>query len=232
MKHKKNPSKGDLARAAIGALALKKIADLALKKTVFTKEQSEQASRPVSESVYDTALKLTESYKDASPLAISQTTPKEIADQVVEQLSQDSSLYPGYIPAYPVYPDSQIVYISSGKKHRHGHHGPRRSVVPARTSSLVSAPRRSFPSDRSTITGGGRTEGLEGLGDANEMVSQAVQTGAEAVDALRQASDESSAYIQQAIVHPEKIQENTKKMTPLGLAFTLYTANWVRKMIF
>jgi len=61
---------------------------------------------------------------------------------------------------------------------------------------------------------------------------QVISTGAEAVQAIQSASDESSAFVQQAAVHPDQIAENAKKMSVLGWVVTLYTLNWFRKMIF
>jgi len=59
-----------------------------------------------------------------------------------------------------------------------------------------------------------------------------IKTAAEAALELQKASEESSAFIQQAAVNPDQIKDNAQKMGLLGWALTLYTLNWFRKLIF
>jgi len=112
--------------------------------------------------------------------------------------------------------------------------------------SLLEKPKGSG-SGKSDITGTNKTQslpspgqtvqiaaGLKGLGccEMGEIQDDVIATGATAVQALQEASGESSAYLQQAVVNPDEIMENTKKMSPLGLALTLYSLNWGYNLLF
>lgn len=59
-----------------------------------------------------------------------------------------------------------------------------------------------------------------------------IKTGAEAVLELQKAGNESSAFIQQAAVHPDQTWENARKMSLLGWMLTIYTLDWLRQKLF
>lgn len=118
-----------------------------------------------------------------------------------------------------------------------------RTVNQAPRVSLLEAPKvaRSGGGGGSSITGGSTNMRLASGGPSRKIdrvrfngygdVEDVVSTGAQAIQALQEASSESSDYLQQAVVHPEQIAENTKKMSLLGLALTLYSLHWAYKLV-